>query len=148
MVKQMASKIAIVRIRGIRSVKPRIKRTMELMRIEKPNHCVVIDDTVQNMGMVQVVKDYVTFGPIKVETLELLLKKRGEKGSLKFKTKKDEEIKKIAKEVMAGTPLKNFADPVFRLHPPKKGIKNIKLAYPLGVIGKRDNMDAFIRKMI
>ena len=145
----MASKIAIVRIRGIRSVKPRIKRTMELMRIEKPNHCVVIDDTVQNMGMVQVIRDYVTFGPIKVETLELLLMKRGEKGSLKFKvTKKEDEIKKIAQEVMAGKPLKDFADPVFRLHPPKKGMKNIKLAYPLGAIGKRDNMDAFIRKMI
>ncbi len=148
--KDDAKKIAVVRIRGVRSVKPGIRKTFELMRLERPNHCVVVSATPQNMGMIQVVKDYVTFGPIKEETLGLLLKKRGGKGRARLRDAdaKKGEAARIAKEVFAGAALKSFVDPVFRLHPPKKGMKDIKIPYPIGVIGSRDNMDAFIRRMI
>ena len=54
----------------------------------------------------------------------------------------------IAQEIFAGKKTKEFANPVFRLHPPRKGYKNIKLAYPKGDLGKRDDMDSFILRMI
>jgi large subunit ribosomal protein L30 len=121
----MAEKIVIIRIRGVRNMKPRQKKTFELLRLERPNHCVVMEATPQTMGMVNVIKDYVTFGKVSDKTLSSLDAKRG-------KAKPETDGRK----------------PVYRLHPPKKGIKNIKLPWPSGVLGKRDDMDQFIRNMI
>lgn len=141
--------VAIVRVRGIRNIKPNLRRTMELLRLGKPNHCVVMAATPQTMGMANLVKDYVTFGEISEETLCLLLRKRGEKGSKSLsEVMKDLDIKKAAKEIFGGKKVRDFSDPVFRLRPPKKGIRNIKLAYPAGALGKRDNMDSFIKRMV
>ena len=143
------AKIAVVRVRGIRNIKPDLKRTMEMLNIEKPHYCTVLDDTPQNMGMVKKVKDYVTYGPVTEETLFLLLQKRGEKGSRKIRELMDEAaIKKAAGEISGGRRLRDFADPAFRLSPSRGGTKKIKKAYPLGALGARENMDMFIRKMV
>lgn len=115
----MSDMIAVVRIRGIRNIKPVIKKTLELLKLEKPNYCVVLSPTPQIMGMVNLVKDYVTFGSIKKETQDLLAKKRGREGSK-----------------------------AYRLKPARHGLKNIKLAYPLGDLGKRDDMDSLIMRMV
>ena len=58
-----------------------------------------------------------------------------------------DELKKVAKDIFEGAPMKKYMDPVFRLHPPRKGLKNIKKAYPMGALGKRDDMDEFIKRM-
>ena len=142
-------KIAIVRIRGIRKIKPKIKRTMELLRLEKPNHCVVMDLTPQTKGMLHIVHDYVTYGKVSEKTLYELLVKKGEKdGKRLSKNIKDAEIKKMAKEIIGGKKTKEFIDPVFRLHPPKKGHKNIKAHYPSGDLGKREELDTLLKKMM
>lgn len=131
----MADKIAVIRIRGVRNMKPRQKKTFELLRIERPNHCVVVDATPQTMGMLNVVKDYVTFGKVSDKTLSALDAKRG-------KAKPEASLPKT------GNPETENRKPVYRLHPPKKGMKDIKLPWPAGVLGAREDMDAFIRKMI
>jgi len=119
----MTENIVVIRLRGRANIKPKIKRTMEMLRLSRPNHCVVIVNSPQNMGMINVVKDYVAFGKIADATLSKLVLKRGEEG-------KDH---------------KGF---VFRLHPPKKGLKDLKLHWPEGALGKRDDMDTFIVKMM
>jgi large subunit ribosomal protein L30 len=145
----MLMKIAIVRVRGIRNMAPRIKKTMELLRLNKPNHCVLVDDTPQNLGMLNVAKDYVTFGPVSEETIYRLLFRRGTRGaSLLRKVAKDEDIKKAAKELSAGKKLSEYADPVFRLPPPSKGYRDIRRSYPAGDLGKRGEMDTLLRRMI
>ncbi len=142
-------KIAILRVRGIRKVKPNIRKTFELLRLEKPNHCVLVEDTPQNLGMAELVKDYVTYGPIKEETLQSLLQKRGRKGSAHLReVMKEADIKKAVKEISGGKKVSDFANPVFRLSPPSKGFGDKKAAYPDGELGKRDQMDTLLRKMI
>ncbi len=147
--KVILMKIAIVRVRGIRNVTPKIKKTMELLRLNKPNHCVLVDDTPQNKGMLNVVKDYVTFGPVSEETVYGLLLKRGTKGaSLLRKVAKEADIKKAAGEISSGKKVADYADPVFRLPPPSKGYRNIRRSYPQGDLGKREEMDTLLRRMI
>lgn len=142
-------KIAVVRVRGIRKVKPNIRKTFELLKLEKPNNCILLDDTPQNIGMVELVKDYVTFGPIKEETVLSLLVKRGRKGSMLLRSvMKEDEIKKAAKEIFSGRKTSDFAKQVFRLSPPSKGFRDKKAVYPNGELGKRDEMDTLLRKMI
>ncbi|HLC68396.1 MAG TPA: uL30 family ribosomal protein [Candidatus Bilamarchaeaceae archaeon] len=114
-------KLAIVRIRGKRNMKPKIKHTLKLMRLHRPNHCIVVEDTPVVLGMLGIVDDYVTFGPVEEKTMESLQAKRGnEKGETK----------------------------VYRLHPPRKGHKSIKHRYPRGALGKRPEMDSLLRRMM
>lgn len=145
----MLMKIAIVRVRGIRNLAPKIKKTLELLRLNKPNHCVLVEDSPQNLGMLNIVKDYVTFGPVAEETIYRLLLRRGTRGaSLLRKVAKEDDIKKAAKEVSAGKKLAEYADPVFRLPPPSKGYKDIRRSYPAGDLGRRGEMDTLLRRMI
>jgi large subunit ribosomal protein L30 len=143
------AKIAIVRIRGIRNIKPDLSRTMDMLNLSKPHYCTIVEDTPQNMGMVRKVKDYVTFGSVSEETIFMLLSKRGEKGSKRLKELFNEAaIKKASSEIFTGKSLREYADPVFRLSPPRGGTKNIKMAYPLGALGARDDIDSLIRRMV
>jgi large subunit ribosomal protein L30 len=142
-------KIAVVRIRGIRNIAPKIRDTLRLMNLEKPNNCVVLEDTPQNMGMVQACKDYVTYGAISEKTLFELLRKRGEKGGRQLRqVMEEEEISQVAKKIMHEENVKNFVNPVFRLHPPRKGYKTIKKPAPEGDLGKREDMDSLLKRMM
>lgn len=141
--------IGIIRIRGVRSMKPKSKKVLELLKLERPNHCVVYHATPQTLGMVNIVKDYVAFGAISEKALADVLGKRGEKGSKRLsEVMKPEEIKAAAKAIFGGKKLSEFADPVFRLHPPRSGYKNIKMAFPLGDLGKRPDMDVLLKRMM
>ena len=142
-------KIAVVRLRGIRNIAPKTKHTMKLLNIEKENNCVIIEDTPQNMGMLKRCKDYITYGVISEKTLFELLKKRGEKGSRMLREiMEEDEIKEVAKKVMHKENMRNFIDPVFRLHPPRKGYKTIKKPAPEGDLGPREDMNSLIKKMM
>ncbi|MBN2478199.1 uL30 family ribosomal protein [Candidatus Micrarchaeota archaeon] len=142
-------KIAVVRVRGIRKINPKIKKTLELLSLNTPNHCVIIEDTPQNMGMVQVARDYIAYGKISEETLYKLLCKRGEKeGKSAKEIYKDEELKEISRKISEGEDTKKYFNSVFRLHPPRKGHKNIKVHYPKGSLGKWDDMDSLVKRMM
>lgn len=142
-------KLAVVRVRGVRKLNPRIKKTLELLGLERPNHCVLVEDSPQYKGMLAVVKDYVAYGPIDEETLYKLLYKRGKSGSRRLqKTLKEEEIKNAAKAIFSGKKTAEYTNPVFRLSPPSKGYKNIKRSYPEGDLGKREDMNSLLKKMM
>ncbi|MBI5228351.1 uL30 family ribosomal protein [Candidatus Micrarchaeota archaeon] len=143
-------KLAVVRVRGIAKINPRINKTLELIKLAKPNNCVFIEDTPQNRGMLLVIKDYVTFGPVNEETVYKMLYKRGSKGSVSLRdSMKEAELKKAAKEIFGGKKTAEFADPVFRLSPPSKGFKNIKLPYPRGDLGMRaEDINVLLKRMM
>ncbi len=136
---------AVIRLRGQAGVPKKIKDTLSMLRLHKRYHCVIIPDNDSYRGMLQVVKDYVAYGEIDAETLALILRRRGRLIGNKPLT--DEyvrektgysSIEEFAKAVIEGkASLKDLPDlkPVFRLHPPRGGLKNIKWHYPLGSLG-------------
>ena len=136
--------IAIVRVRGRRNLKPQTRKTLELLKLHRTNHAVVYRFSPSLRGMLLRVKDYVTFGEISPETLEKLIAKRGYKGSKRIPK---EEAAALAKAFVEKN--ERGFDPVFRLHPPRKGWKSIKKPFTVGGdLGQRDNMDELLARMM
>jgi large subunit ribosomal protein L30 len=132
-------------MRSIAKTKPDIRRTLELLNLDRTNHCVLIEDNVHYNGMLQKVKDYVAWGNIDGETLCALLDKRGMlEGHQRLTSAyvKDQtafnDIESLAKAVVDGEATLRDVPKlklVLRLHPPRKGHKGIKKPFPEGVLG-------------
>jgi large subunit ribosomal protein L30 len=151
---------AVIRVRGSINIKPDIKHTLKLLRLNKVNHCVIIEENDVMKGMLQVIKDYVTWGEIERENLFKLIKSRGKIHGDKSIT--DEYIKsstsidnidKLSESIFKNK--FNYKDipeikPLFRLNPPKKGYEGIKRSFKnkgaLGYRGKEINK--LIERMI
>ncbi|MCD6383132.1 MAG: 50S ribosomal protein L30 [Thermoplasmata archaeon] len=151
---------AVVRVRGTVNVRRDIRETLRMLRLNRVNHCVVIPETPQYRGMLNKVKDYITWGEIDKETLKEMLLKRG-------RLLGDEPV--TEKYILENTPystfddfleavlsgemkLKNIRDfkPVFRLSPPRGGYEDIKRPYRLGgALGYRGaEIKNLIRRML
>lgn len=122
--KTQAGKLAVILIRSIVSIKPDVRKTLDLLKLRNKNVCVLIEDNESNRGMLQTVKDYVTFGTIDAETEKILVEKRGEKT-------KDGKLKGF-----------------FRLHPPRKGYGRKGIKTPFKVGGALGNRDSAINDLI
>src|SRR3989344_2052569 len=70
-------KIAVIKIRGDIGLSKKIKDTQAMFRLYRKNSCVVVEGNPNYIGMVDVLKDYVTWGEITEETFKILLQKRG-----------------------------------------------------------------------
>ena len=68
---------AVVQVRGVVKTRQDIKDTLKMLRLHHINHCVLIQDTPENLGMIRKVKDYVAFGEVDAATVETLLQTRG-----------------------------------------------------------------------
>ena len=136
--------LLVIRVRSNRGVKPKIRDTMSMLNLTRVNHAVLIPDTPAYAGMLQKVKDYVTWGEIEADTIASLLKERGRmtgdkpvtdaviKAGSEYST-----IKALAKAIAAGDAKMNDVDGlklVFRLHPPRgtKGWGGIKRSFSIG----------------
>ncbi len=133
---------AVIRLRGGINVKPDIKQTLGLLRLNKVNHCVLVPSNKVNDGMLQKVKDYVTWGEVKPDVLARLIVIRGrlvgnrsiDNKYVKELTKHDTLVKfadAVAAEKENFTSLKDVK-PLFRLHPPLKGHEGVKRAFKAG----------------
>ena len=149
---------AVVRVRGQVNIKPKIKRTMKIMRLNRVNHCVIIPENEVYNGMLNIVKDYVTWGEIDSETTQIMLESSGKKSGNSDFTKADlkdssfKTIKALAKGLSEGkTIVKDIPElkPVFRLHPPRKGYEGIKRSFKEGgALGYRgEKINQLIRRM-
>lgn len=150
-------KLAVIKVRGNVKVKGDIVDTMKLMNLTRINHCVLIEDTSENKGMIQKAKDYITWGVIDETTLTRLIEKRGKfSGDAKVTEKELEKqklpkINEIAKQVLEGKNFKEFKiKRVFRLSPPKKGYRSTKKPFVTGgALGNRnEKINEIILKMI
>jgi large subunit ribosomal protein L30 len=147
----MSSKFAIVLIRGMVGISPDVKKTLELLRLKQKHAAVVVDQTTENKGMLDRIKDYATFGTIDEAFYKEMLEKRGE-------TIGKDEIKidaaKIAKEYFAGkVKLREFSEkynlkPFFRLHPPIGGFERKGIKMPFGKGGVLGNRGEKIKELI
>jgi len=70
------SKIAAIRLRGTVGKPVNINRTLELLHLHRKNYCSIYDDNPSTRGMLKLVKDYVTYGEVKDDTVKLVLSKK------------------------------------------------------------------------
>ncbi len=135
---------AVVRVRGTLRVKPDIKETLRLLRLNRVNHCVMIPESPEFKGMLQKAKDYVTWGEVDPVSVERLLLERseivGDKNRIDNPYVKKNTDFKTVKELSAAVSDETFdhrtiegLNLVFRLAPPRKGgYEGIKRAYAVG----------------
>ena len=150
--------IAAIRVRGTTGVKGEVADTMKMLRLNRINHVVILDENPSYKGMLQKAKDYITWGEINEETLAKVITKRGrlpggEKVTEEFlkENTSHKNIEDVSKAVFKGEKLEEMGiKPVFRLHPPRKGFKNVKKAYNEdGILGYRgEDIENLIRKML
>jgi large subunit ribosomal protein L30 len=150
---------AVVRVRGPVNVSGKIEDTLGMLRLHKVNHCVFLQDTPNNKGMIQKAKDYIAYGTVDVESLIEVLSKRGRlEGDARLTdeyVKENSEFASIASfaEALVNDDAKitdvPLLKPVFRLHPPRKGHAGIKrTAQQGGVLGNHgDDIKALLNKM-
>jgi len=139
---------AVIRIRGLINLKRDIKDTLAMLRLNRKMHCVLIKENDCMKGMLQKVRNWVTWGEIDDEILKSLIKKRGRKiGEKKLTEQETEEAFKKLKE---NQKMPEEIKPVFRLTPPSKGFKeSIKQHYPKGELGYRGKeINELLKRMI
>jgi large subunit ribosomal protein L30 len=151
---------AVIRVRGTVNIKPDIKKTMQMLRLTRANHCVLLEENAVYKGMLQMVKDYTTWGEINKETLAKLLSTRGK--LIGDKPLTEEYLKKAAPyhsfEKLSEAIIENkvnFKDipevkPLFRLNPPKKGHRTVKRSFVnKGSLGyRKDAINTLIERML
>lgn len=151
---------AAVRIRGIVNVSPDIKKTLQLLNLTRSNHCVLLEEKPSIKGMLQVAKDYITWGEIEKDILTKLISSRGKMEGDKKLT--NDHIKSATSYTTVDKLSEAITDnkfkykdipgvkPIFRLNPPKRGYEGTKRAFinkgALGYRGKKINK--LIERMI
>ena len=120
--------LAVIRIRGRTGIRYDMDQTTRLLNLTRINHMVIIPSNETYKGMLQKVKDYVTWGEIEKDTLALLLKHRSQFKGRKHYT--EEELKEktgftsyddMAEALISGKVIYKDIEgivPIFRLHPP------------------------------
>jgi len=71
-VKEENTLIAVVLIRSLISINPKIKYTLKMLNLQRKNSCVILKNNPSIKGMLTKVKDYVTWGEITAETHKIL----------------------------------------------------------------------------
>ncbi|MCD4807744.1 MAG: 50S ribosomal protein L30 [Methanococcoides sp.] len=150
---------AVVRVRGPVNVSGKIEDTLGMLRLHKVNHCVFLQDTPNNKGMIQKAKDYIAYGTVDVESLTEVLGNRGRlEGDARLTDEYVKENSEFASIASFAEALVNgdakitdvpLLKPVFRLHPPRKGHAGMKrTAQQGGVLGNHgDDIKALLNKM-
>jgi large subunit ribosomal protein L30 len=133
--KKKTGLLAVVRIRGTVDQPQDIKHALNLINLTRPNHACVVPDDSTHKGMLQKLKDVVTWGEVDKTTLTALIKKRGRtRGNKKIDAKFLKERKFESTAAFITAVYEGKADmrridglkPMFRLHPPRKGFKSVK----------------------
>ncbi len=134
----------VIRARSDRGVTKKIRDTMSMLNLTRVNHAVLVPKTPAYEGMLQKVKDYVTWGEVGADTISNLIKERGrmvgDRQVTDSEVKSSSEhstIKSLSKAIASGEATTKDVEgmkPVFRLHPPRgaKGWGGIKRAYSVG----------------
>ena len=151
---------AVIRVRGHKNINKDIEDTMNMLRLTRINHCVIIPENAVMKGMLQKSKDFITWGEVSEETLAKMIKGRGKlmgdkpiddeyvSQNSQFSSV-DEFAKSVVNDEVKYASLKDVK-PIFRLHPPRQGYeavkKDVKTHGSLGYRGASINV--LIEKML
>ena len=134
----------VIRVRSDRTVERSIRETMESLNLTRVNHAVLIPESDTYAGMLQKVKDFVTWGEISADAVAGLIRDRGrlmgDKPVTDAAVKEGSNYKNIdafAKAIASGEATVKDLEAmkrVFRLHPPRgnKGWGGVKRHYTVG----------------
>ncbi len=111
----------VVRIRGTINANQQVRDTLKMLNLRHINSCTIIPETPSYKGMLQKVKEYVTWGEASDETIKKLLERN-----------KVENVDEALEKLKAGEKLRNITNPCIRLPPPRKGYKSIKKPFNMG----------------
>ncbi len=131
---------AVLRLRGSKNKSKEILDTLDMLRLRKVNHCTIVPQEDHYEGMLNKVKDMVTWGEIEKMTLgRLILLRSGlDKKVVKEKVEEEtsyESVMDFAGAVARGeTSMDSIpdVDNLFRLHPPQGGYRSVKKPYNTG----------------
>ncbi|MBI2671005.1 50S ribosomal protein L30 [Candidatus Woesearchaeota archaeon] len=154
-------RIAIIRIKGEHNIRREINDTMQMLRLYNKFNCSIIKNSPPYIGMLNSIKEYVTWGELNEETFKVLLTNRGrlagnkklEETYLKDKTKLSfndfaNEFFTFKKELKDIPGLKLY----FRLKPPTKGFERKGTKVPFsqgGALGyRKEKINDLIKKML
>jgi large subunit ribosomal protein L30 len=155
--------VVVIRLRGEAGLDGDTRKTLRDLRLLNKYNAAIFFENPAIRGMLQRVKDYVTWGEPETETLGLLLSERVEVrggGDLTTQLLKDKfqasSVDELASSISNGkvspTMLSQAGiSPRFRLHPPRKGFKRtIKRSYrDRGELGYRgEEINGLLRRMI
>ena len=136
--------ILAIRIRSPINATQRIKDTLQMLRLGRNNYATLLDNRPSYIGMLRLVKDWVTWGEVNYEIILKLLNERGEipgRGKIDKETLKQlgyQSVEELSKDIfhcqIDVSELKRIK-PFFRLHPPRKGFKR-KIKRPFGAGGE------------
>jgi len=153
--------LAVIRIRGTSGLHPDVKTNLSLLKLHKPHHMVIVENTQSIQGMLKKASNWITWGEISAEAISLVLKKRCYLIGNERLT--DEYVRKYTKYTSIDDLAKAIANneiklkeipnlkPVFRLHPPSGGYKkSIKKHYKNGgELGYRgEAINSLIKRMV
>ena len=68
-------KIAVIRVRGTVDINPKMRHTLDLLKLHKKNWLTFVDNDEKSLGMLKVIKDWATYGEVDLETFKEVLKK-------------------------------------------------------------------------
>ena len=139
---------AVIRIRGSVNVSREVKDTLKMLRLTRVNHCVVIPKKPDYDGMLQKARSRITWGEVSQDILERLVTKRGRlPGDRRVPEK---EAKEMARKILKEDSVKDTGlKPVFRLSPPSKGYRSVRLGFPRGDLGNRgEKINELLKRMI
>jgi large subunit ribosomal protein L30 len=137
---------AVIRVKGSVNVSKNVEDTLEMLNLKSPNHCVVVPETKQNLGMLRKAKDRITWGKIDKKILSKLLEKRSKIPKEELKEMKMKNFDELSDALM-NNELKLKL--IFRLTPPLHGYKSTKLPYPKGDLGFRgEKINELLERMI
>ncbi|MEM0453352.1 MAG: 50S ribosomal protein L30 [Sulfolobales archaeon] len=155
------SLLLIIRLRGRTGVPPDVEKTLELLRLTRKFHAVIYPESESVKGMLEVVKDWVTWGEVSPEVLKELITYRGRLVGDKPITQEDikklfsaSSIDDLVDALINGKVLWHKVpevEPVFRLRPPKGGFKrSVRRPYKSqGELGYRGpDINELVRRMI
>jgi large subunit ribosomal protein L30 len=123
---------AVVKVRGTVRALREVRETLGMLRLDRTNNAVLIDNRPSYIGMLYRVQNYVTWGEVSKETVALLLKKRGRlAGGKKLTDESAEKLGYKSIDALADAITSCKAEfqklpnvqPVFKLSPPSKGFR-------------------------
>ena len=147
-------KLAVIKIRTDIGKNKAIKDGLRVFGLKKLYSCVLVDNSPNNKGILNIINSVVTYGEIDSKTLAKLLLKRGRISNKKKIEMKEQDINLFSESFIKGE--KKIKDlgikNVFNLHPPVKGFerKGKKAPFSLkGVFGYRgDKINELLDRMI
>ncbi len=148
----------VIRVRGTIHARHDIVETLRLLHLTRPNHATVVPEAETFRGMLNKVQGYVTWGEAEPETVELLLKNRGEtengdrlSEAVITEVVRKKDLAQLTREVLEqGLVRIQGLRPLLRLKAPTGGWRSTKKPFSLGgALGYRGrSINQLARKMI